>query len=271
MKITKALSVIITILITLALGVILQEIFHANGWLTLVALAQAAVIIFGVSKFLQWHFKMEDEVNKYDEDFSAGQIRNAIHEVKQDFCRICADREIKDSMGIIKSAELPDLERKCSDEIWILASDLHTEKRDDIKQLVRGNLQRGIRYKYFISDDLNVEADAQKLIEEFYDEIKAPTDYEFYLIKTDYFFFIDGLDIVIYDPMELDQNAFSPSHKVAQGRRAYVSIQSEQDNTWYEIPLSDNLIDELILTIQNHMNDTENVGVVRKKENEETT
>lgn len=257
MKIKKAISVIITIIVSLALGVVLQEIFNTNGWLTLFALAQSSIIIFSLSKFLDWHFKTEDKVNSPDEKYIINCIKDALIQSKKDTCKLCEDGFENENFGIIKSDDLPHLERRCSNEVWILASDLHTEKRKDVKELVTNNLKRGINYKYFISNNYSVIADAKDLISEFSSNISNSSDYEFYFIDDDYFFFIDGLDIVIYDPMELDcyKNLISDTNQIQQGRRAYVSILSQKDNIWYEVPLSDDLIDQIILMAQKYMSE----------------
>ncbi len=257
MKVKRAFGIIITVIVTLSLGVISQEIFNANGWLTLVALAQAALIVFVTSKFMDWHFKEEGKQHNCDANNTIEYIKSMIFEIKEDTCRLCKNGLQNENLGIIKSADLPELERQCSKEVWILAYDLHTENREDIKELVLENLKKGIKYKYFVSNTYNVCAEANDLITEFSVEISNRDDYEFYLIDDDYFFFIKGLDIVIYDPMELDSDCLSNNvgSLVKQGRKAYASILSQNDNTWYEVPLSDNLIDQIILMVQKHMSE----------------
>ena len=257
LRIKKALSIITTIIITIALDVILQEIFNSNSYLTLLALLESSIIVFATSKLLKYFFRKEDKQSTFDEEYFVNETKRIIFEAKNETCKLCQSGIDNNNFGIIKSSDLPDLEKKCSSEVWILAFDLHTEKRPDVKALVKTNLEKGIKYKYFISDNYKVRLDAKDLIEEFRDCIPNISNYEFYFIKDDYFFFINGLDIVIYDPMDLDYYENDIVEKKQQGRRAYISLKSQIDEEWYEVPLSDDLIDEIILMIQNHMDEVD--------------
>lgn len=253
MKIKTVVSVIFTIIITLALDTILQAIFPNNQLLTLVALAESFLIIFFTSKFLNVFFYREEQFNKMDEPYLIGELKKTINEIKNDTCKMCKEGIDNNNFGIILSSDLPIFEKKCQSEVWILAFDLHTEKREDVQELVRNNLKRGIKYKYFISDNYKVKLDAKELIRKFDEFIGDPKDYEFYFIQKDYFFFINGLDIVIYDPKDLDYYNNDSISVERPGRRAYVSLKSSIDEKWYEVPLSDDLIDEIILMTAEHM------------------
>lgn len=63
------------------------------------------------------------------------------------------DRRL-DQIQLVKLEEFMEIEKKAEREVWILSYGYYNEKKDYVKYAKLENLQRGVKYKYFIPQDI---------------------------------------------------------------------------------------------------------------------
>jgi hypothetical protein len=141
---------------------------------------------------------------------------------------------------MIERADLiADKEKKLNfNEIWLVSNDLRTEVNDGVYAgAVIYNLNRGIKYKYFIpKSDIN-----DVRIRQLKTESKNNSNLEFYFLKEDFFFLAPDFDFSIYEP----------NKSRAEGRLAFMGLQLPDSEYLYEVQIHDNLTNSIIEKLQN--------------------
>jgi len=142
--------------------------------------------------------------------------------------------------GVIKDEDLAKFEEKidCS-EIWLVSYDLKTEFDDGLyRNIVINNLQRNIKYKYFVAKTPGITV---KIDNEVVNKLPAECrpNFEYILLESEFFFLVDNIDFVIYDP-------YNASFACNPGCKAYMSLHLPDSDVIYEAPMNNDLRDRII-------------------------
>lgn len=135
--------------------------------------------------------------------------------------------------SIISDVKLSEFEKKCScEEIWVVSNDLETEIDGGLyAEVVPYNLQRGIKYKVFVTKNNLTTIRLEQLKRRNGDS----ENIEYYLLTDDFFFLVSKLDFTIYDPYKTS----------ATGRRGYIGLDLPDCEVLYAAKVEDSLIDAI--------------------------
>lgn len=179
-------------------------------------------------------------IEKFDAHLEADEISDEIYNEMSLMLNQYWDGEIPGVPGIIKDEDLAKYEAKidCS-EIWLVSYDLESEFNDGLYQdVVINNLKRGIKYKYFVAQTPGIEVTIDnEVINTLPDECKQ--NFEYFILKNEFFFLVDNIDFVIYDPYNAASSGIS-------GCKAYMSMVLSNGDVIYEAPMNSDLRDRIV-------------------------
>ena len=205
------ISVIISscILMQAILFVVLDEnmktVFTEN-YMNFFALAILFVIIIFAGILLYLHSNQLQE--SYNEFESADTLncfkRNGL---------LLSQEEYQKKMQIFLLPELEEIEKNVGDDdqIWVLTSDVKLETTiSTISGIMRANLDRGVKYKYYIPDTIKNSASILELERRY----KKYSNFELIKIDAKYKLLFERFDVIIY----------SPDKNYTEGRSGFICI-----------------------------------------------
>lgn len=174
---------IITAILALILSTLFSGIQAKIGWLPILSSLVLVFAIFLLAMYI---------VARYIYPVSIGLMES-----------------IEDSMGryvekgaitwLMSNEQLAEYERKIEvKDIWLVSADLG----DDIPgkpfyDVVKNNLERKIKYVYFVPKKLEAIARGQQMLENF----GFPSNLDIVYLPDDFFFLTPSLDFIMYDPL----------------------------------------------------------------------
>jgi hypothetical protein len=214
---TLWLSIVLPVL-TILVGVVLGEVQSAPkigwGWITV-----ATVIVFGLNWIFIWQI--------------GRPIKNMLSELKSD---LVLQQFQSQHNWLLDAQQLASYERNVpAKEIWLITSDLLDDSQGGLfMDVVRKNLQRGIRYVYFFprTPENNSRADSIRATQKS-DALK------YVFLPDDFFFLVPKLDIVIYNPRA--DGGLSKS--------AFMGIPAPGESSHYHAAVSLDFIDKIVGTL----------------------
>lgn len=218
----KKYALFIVPIIAFLLNLLLSEVQGSVG-LGNILLSFAFLIILAMEVF----FVQKSIIKVLAKEIIYPRLKIAINQPVQD----ASTYEYLFQDSIITDRKLSDYEKKCDvSEIWLVSYDLTTEMDGGLyADVVPENLKRGIKYKYFVSNNkisvMRLEALKRKYTNN--DNIK------FYLLEDDFFFLVSQMDFTIYDPYKTSKS----------GRRGYIGLDLPDASDLYAARIGDDLVD----------------------------
>lgn len=176
----------IVALLTLVLGIILSAVQDKIGWAPLIGALIICIAIFFLSMkvllsqvlpiSVEMFEKLQSQVDRYVE-------KGAI-------------------TWMIDNEQMAEYEKTNNvNEVWLVTCDLAEDIPDAIFfDVVQKNLERGVRYRYFIPHSLAAQARGMQLVENH----AGAGDIRVITLSDDFFFLVSRLDFTIYDPKNLN-------------------------------------------------------------------
>lgn len=214
----QAWVAIVMAVITLMLGVLISELQTAIGWKSLLTSIGFVALVFG---FVVWL------VFRYVYDVSIG-----LAEELKDNIRCYVDPQKIN--WVFTNEQLISLEKaKKWPEIWLISSDLAFETQDGVfHKIVASNLKKGVKYRYFVSNDLATKA----RIEQIFSQHNNHQGLSVTMLEDDFFFLVPRFDFVIYNPKNVGRIK----------REAYMGIPISDEPVMYHAKISSDLIDVIM-------------------------
>ncbi len=214
----QAWVAIIMGVIALMLGVLIGELQTSVGWMNLLISLGFVALIFG---FVIWM------VFRYVYDVSIGLAEELKDNIK---CYIDPQK----INWVFTNEQLISLEKaKKWPEIWLVSSDLAFETQDGVfHKVVASNLKKGIKYRYFVSNDLATKA----RIEQIFSQHDNHQGLSVTMLEDDFFFLVPRFDFAIYNPKNVGRI----------NREAYMGIPISDEPVMYHAKISNDLIDVII-------------------------
>lgn len=135
--------------------------------------------------------------------------------------------------GVYREAQLALVERtRTFSEIWLISSDLLTEINSGIYAgIVRSNLKKGTKYRYFVPHTPINEI----RVKMFRESCKNNKNLEIYYLTDDFFFLVPDVDFAIYEPLK----------SVTDGKQGYMGLQIQGMNERYAVLMNNDFVDAL--------------------------
>lgn len=117
-------------------------------------------------------------------------------------CRLISESRVMNGItvkveGMITIKELKVIESSALREVWIMCPSLLLD-RGYLKEVIAGNLKRGVKYRYILPDTKEVRARYQELLKDWEkNKIDTPNQVEVLFIRHSEIF----TDVGVYDPM----------------------------------------------------------------------
>lgn len=172
--------------------------------------------------------------------FSAGILEKQIDlEIKAIQNRIANDKILN---GVCKEEQLALMERTCSfEEIWLISPDLLTEINSGVYAgVVKDNLKKGTKYKYFIPyTEIN-----KTRVEIFRKNCGNSSNLDIYFLSDDFFFLVPKVDFAIYEPMK----------SITDGKKGYMGLPIVGANDSFAILMNNDFVDAVIGKLAERIN-----------------
>lgn len=136
--------------------------------------------------------------------------------------------------GICKEEQLALMEKTCIfEEIWLISPDLLTEINNGIYAgVIRQNLKKGTRYKYFVPDtEIN-----QVRVKIFKESCGHSKNLEIYYLVNDFFFLVPRVDFAIYEPMK----------SISHGKKGYIGLPIQGVKESFAVLMNNDFVDAVI-------------------------
>jgi hypothetical protein len=142
-----------------------------------------------------------------------------------------ADYKIRD--GIYKEDHLAFMERTGKfSEIWLISPDLLTEIDSGVYAgVVRANLKKGTKYRYFVPHTIINEI----RIKTFQTICQNDKNLEIYYLSDEFFFLVPDVDFAIYEPIK----------SVTDGKQGYMGLKIQGASERYAIRMNADFVDAL--------------------------
>lgn len=183
----------------------MKTVFTEN-YMTFFALAILFVIIIFAGFLLYLHSDQLQE--SYDEFENTDTLncpkRNGL---------LLSQEEYQKKMQIFLLPELEEIEKSVDDDdqIWVLTSDVKLETTiSTISGIMKANLDRGVKYRYYIPDTIKNSASILELKRRY----KKYSNFELIKIDTKYKLLFERFDVIIY----------SPDKNYTEGRSGFICI-----------------------------------------------
>lgn len=136
--------------------------------------------------------------------------------------------------GVCKEEQLALMERTCTfEEIWLISPDLLTEINSGIYAgVVRDNLRKGTKYKYFVP---NTEINKVR-VEIFKKNCGNNANLQIYYLTDDFFFLVPKVDFAIYEPMK----------SITDGKKGYMGLPIEGTDESFAVLMNNDFVDAVI-------------------------
>ena len=144
--------------------------------------------------------------------------------------------------GICKEEQLALMERTCTfEEIWLISPDLLTEINSGIYAgVVRDNLKKGTKYKYFVP---NTEINKVR-VEIFKKNCGNNANLQIYYLTDDFFFLVPKVDFAIYEPMK----------SITDGKKGYMGLPIEGTDECFAVLMNNDFVDAVIGKLAERIN-----------------
>lgn len=136
--------------------------------------------------------------------------------------------------GVCKEEQLAMMEKTCIfDEIWLISPDLLTEINDGIYAgVIKQNLKKGTRYKYFVPDtEIN-----QVRVKIFEESCSRSKNLEIHFLADDFFFLVPKVDFAIYEPMK----------SISNGKKGYMGLPIQGEKERFAILMNNDFVDAVV-------------------------
>lgn len=146
--------------------------------------------------------------------------------------------------GICKEEQLASMERTCLfEEIWLISPDLLTEINSGIYAgVVKKNLKKGIRYKYFVPDtEIN-----RVRVKIFKRNCGHSKNLEVYFLADDFFFLVPSVNFAIYEPMK----------SITDGKKGYMGLPIQGATESFAILMNNDFVDAVVGKLAERLNES---------------
>lgn len=144
--------------------------------------------------------------------------------------------------GVCKEEQLALMERTCFfEEIWLISPDLLTEINSGVYAgVVKDNLKKGTRYKYFVP---NSEINRVR-VEIFKNNCGNSHNLSVYFLSDDFFFLVPKVDFAIYEPMK----------SISDGKKGYMGLPIVGANDSFAVLMNNDFVDAVIGKLAERIN-----------------
>lgn len=142
--------------------------------------------------------------------------------------------ESKIMNGICKEEQLALMEKTCIfEEIWLISPDLLTEINNGIYAgVIKQNLRKGTKYKYFVPDtEIN-----QVRVKIFEESCGHSKNLEIHFLANDFFFLVPRVDFAIYEPMK----------SISNGKKGYIGLPIQGVTESFAILMNNDFVDAVV-------------------------
>lgn len=142
--------------------------------------------------------------------------------------------ESKIMNGVCKEEQLALMEKTCKfEEIWLISPDLLTEINNGIYAgVIKQNLRKGTRYKYFVPDT-EINKVRVKIFEESCGHNK---NLEIHFLANDFFFLVPRVDFAIYEPMK----------SISNGKKGYMGLPIQGVTENFAVLMNNDFVDAVV-------------------------
>lgn len=146
--------------------------------------------------------------------------------------------------GICKEEQLALMEKTCPfEEIWLISPDLLTEINSGIYAgVIKENLKKGTKYKYFVPDtEIN-----KVRVQIFEKSCGYNKNLEIYYLSDDFFFLVPRVDFAIYEPMK----------SITDGKKGYMGLPIQGTTESFAILMNNDFVDSVIGKLAERLNES---------------
>lgn len=205
--------ILMNAILFIVLDVNMKAIFTQN-YLTFFAFAILFIVIIFLGVLGYLHSDQLQE--SYDEFENLNTLKCSKREGM-----LLSQEEYQKKMQIFLLPDLEEIEKKIDndDQIWVLTSDVKLETTiSTISKIMKTNLNRGVRYKYYVPDTIKNNASVLELKRKYE---KYP-NFELIKINSKYKLLFERFDVIIY----------SPDKNFSEGRYGFICVNfSDIDNS----------------------------------------
>lgn len=204
-SVTISFCVLMNAILFVILDTSIKDIFTKN-YLTYFVFAILFMIIIFVGILV--YLRSEELYESYDEIVNLNTLKCP----KRDGI-LLDQKEYQKKMQIYLLSELEEIEKNVDedDQIWVLTSDVKLETTVNIvSETMKMNLNRGVKYKYYIPDTVKNNASVLELKRRY----KKYSNFELIKIDSKYKFLFERFDVIIY----------SPDRNFTEGRSAFICV-----------------------------------------------
>lgn len=190
------------------------KVIFTQHYLTYFTFAIIFMIIIFVGVLV--YLRSEELQESYDEFENLNTLKCS----KRDGI-LLSQKEYQKKMQIFLLPELEEIEKNVDedDQIWVLTSDVKLETTVSIiSETMKTNLNRGVKYRYYIPDTVKNSASVLELNRRY----KKYPNFELIKIDSKYKLLFERFDVIIY----------SPDRNFTEGRSAFICVNfSNIDNS----------------------------------------
>lgn len=144
--------------------------------------------------------------------------------------------------GICKEEQLALMEKTYPfEEIWLISPDLLTEINSGIYAgVIKENLKKGTKYKYFVPDtEIN-----KVRVQIFRNGCGNSKNLEIYYLSDDFFFLVPHVDFAIYEPMK----------SITDGKKGYIGLPIQGTTESFAVLMNNDFVDAVIGKLAERLN-----------------